>query len=78
MNGLPKPINQECVIRVIKVSGTIRKALEWLVMNSKEHIASLNTKTQTENGRALLTGISKDIDAVQDELNLVTTNNLHG
>lgn len=63
MNRLPKPINQECVIRVIKVSGTIRKALEWLVMNSKEHIATLNTKAQNGNSGTLLTGTIEDNSA---------------
>ena len=48
INNLPKPINQECVIRVVKVSGTIRKALEWLIMSSKEDIASLNARNENE------------------------------
>ena len=60
MNSLPKPINQECVVRVIKVSGTIRKALEWLIMNSKEHITTLNAKTHDGNSTTLLNGIIKD------------------
>lgn len=74
MNGLPKPINQECVIRVIKVSGTIRKALEWLVMNSKEHIATLSTKATNGNSRTLLTGVTEDNTANQDKT-MFTANN---
>ncbi|OCK78771.1 hypothetical protein K432DRAFT_444396 [Lepidopterella palustris CBS 459.81] len=39
ISSLPKPMNQSCVVRVVRVSGTIRKSEEEVIRRAKDIIA---------------------------------------
>lgn len=56
---LPRPIEQDCVVQVVRVSGTIRKAEEEAIRRAK---ASILRAQRRGNGLGKLLEVEKDGD----------------
>jgi len=64
---LPKPMDIPCVIRVVRCSGTIRKAEEAAVRKAREYIIKAHSHGDVSAGKNnLLGGSSKETEIEGD------------
>ena len=77
---LPRPVEQECVIQVVRVSGTIRKAEEEAIRRAKAAILRATARDRTgvvlgkmlgentsKNGRETRGTVSDDEDGMDED-----------